>query len=357
MGYVTGLLGLAFAIALVVHDGWHAVYAAIDRAGWVLLWLLPFHFLPLALDVFGWRVLLSPRDPRRRAAIPVLFWIATVREAVNRLLPVASIGGEVVGVRLLKWRGIDGAAATASVIIEVLVTIVGQYLFTALGLVLLIGSTAHTGVLGMALAALALSLPVPVVLVVLVRHGGMFARLQALGRRWLTGRAARVAELMNGHQLDREIRVLYARHVRVFAAGGWQFGGFVVGSFESWLILRMLGHPIGVVDTIALEAVTQTLRQMIFIVPAGLGVQEGSLVLMGSIIGLPADLSVALALVKRMREVVFGVPALVSWQWAEMHRLRRQRCVDARPGSSNPDTSGMESRCREATDVQRPRNP
>ncbi len=38
-------------------------------------------------------------------------------------------------------------------------------------------------------------------------------------------------------------------------------------------------------------------------------------------IGLPPEASVALSLVKRMREVAFGVPALISWQWAETRRL------------------------------------
>ena len=49
--------------------------------------------------------------------------------------------------------------------------------------------------------------------------------------------------------------------------------------------------------------------------------QEGGLVLFGNMIGLPPEASVALSLVKRMREVAFGVPALISWQWAETRRL------------------------------------
>jgi uncharacterized membrane protein YbhN (UPF0104 family) len=95
----------------------------------------------------------------------------------------------------------------------------------------------------------------------------------------------------------------------------------VVGSFETWLALRLLGYPISVWDAIAIEAVTQALRHIIFVVPAGLGVQEGGLVLFGDIIGLPPEASVALSLVKRMREIGFGVPALISWQWAEARRM------------------------------------
>jgi putative membrane protein len=321
LSYLAGLLGLAAAIALVVHEGWATICSTIDHAGWALLWLLPFHVLPLLLDVVGWRVLLAPRDPERRATIPVLFWIAAVREACNRLLPVANIGGEIVGIRLVKWRGINGAAAAASVIIEVLLTLINQYLFTALGIVLLIQLTQDIGTFSSVITALVASLPLPIFLIVLLRHGKVFSRLESFAEKMLGGRS-RLTELIDGSRLDLEIRAQYSQPGRLFAACAWQFLGFLAGSFESWLALRLLGYPIGVGGAVAIEAVTQALRHLIFVVPAGLGVQEGGLVLFGNMIGLPAEACIALSLVKRMREVAFGVPALISWQWAEARRLQ-----------------------------------
>ena len=321
LSYVAGLLGLAAAIALVAHEGWSTIYSVIDHAGLALLWLLPFHVLPLLLDVAGWRVLLAPSDPEDRANIPVLFWIAAVREACNRLLPVANIGGEIVGIRLVKWRGINGTAAAASVIIEVLLTLINQYLFTALGIVLLIELTQNIGTFSSVITALVASLPLPIFLIVLLRHGKVFSRLESFAEKMLGGRS-RLTELIDGSRLDLEVRALYSQPGRLLAACGWQFLGFLAGSFESWLALRLLGYPISIAAAIAIEAVTQAVRHIIFMVPAGLGVQEGGLVLFGSMIGLPAEASVALSLVKRMREVAFGVPALISWQWAEARRLR-----------------------------------
>jgi putative membrane protein len=321
LSYLAGLLGLAAAIALVVHEGWSTIYSVIDHAGWALLWLLPFHVLPLLLDVVGWRMLLAPSDPERRATIPVLFWIAAIREASNRLLPVANIGGEIIGIRMVMWRGINGAAAAASVIIEVLLTLVNQYLFTALGIVLLIELTQNIGALNLVWTALMASLPLPIVLIVLLRHGKVFSRLESFAKKLLGGRS-RLAQLIDGARLDLEIRALYAQPWRLLGACAWQLLGFLVGSFESWLALRLLDYPISAWDAIAIEAVTQALRHIIFVVPAGLGVQEGGLVLFGNIIGLPAEASIALSLVKRMREVAFGVPALISLQWVEARRLQ-----------------------------------
>ena len=38
-------------------------------------------------------------------------------------------------------------------------------------------------------------------------------------------------------------------------------------------------------------------------------------------LGLPADAAIALSLAKRVRELGYGIPALLSWQWTETRRL------------------------------------
>lgn len=332
--YLAGLLGLVAAIVLVTHQNWSAIRGAFDHAGWALLWLLPFHALPLLLDVFGWRALLAPSDPQRRVRIPFLFWVATVREACNRLLPVPNVGGEIVGIRLVKWRGLEGAPVAASVIIEVLLTLVSQYVFVALGLLLLIGMAGHIGTLNSVIGAVAATLPLPIGLIWILRHGQLFSRLEGFAEKLLGG-PSRFTELLDGARLDDEVRKLYGMPARLIVACAWQVAGFVVGSFESWLALQLLGYPISVWDAIAIEATTQAVRHIIFFVPAGLGVQEGGLVLFGTIIGLPADAAIALSLVKRAREVGFGVPALLSWQWAEAHRLHRRWLSRRKPPAAD----------------------
>jgi putative membrane protein len=323
--YLAGLLGLAAIILIVMDQDRAAIVETFNHAGWALLWLLPLHALPLLLDVLGWRLLLAPRDPEHRAGVWVLFWIATVREACSRLLPVANIGGEIVGIRLVKQRGIDAAAAAASVIIEVLLTLINQYVFTALGIGLLIVLTHEVNALDSVLIALVASLPLPIGLLLLLRHGQVFSRVERVAEKIMGGQT-RLTELINGSRLDQDIRALSAQPLRLLGAGAWQLGGFLLGTLETWFGLKMLGYSVSIGQAIALEAVTQALRNIIFIVPAGLGVQEGGMILFGSLIGLPADASLALSLVKRLREVGFGVPALISWQWVEM-RQRTLRLV------------------------------
>src|SRR5207302_9858865 len=51
------LLGLAVMVLLIAREGPSAILTPLARAGWVLLWLVPLHALPLLLDVLGWRAL------------------------------------------------------------------------------------------------------------------------------------------------------------------------------------------------------------------------------------------------------------------------------------------------------------
>ena len=307
-------LGLGVVIALIAIEGAGTIADLLSRAGWILLLLVPLQLLPLYLDVLGWRMLILTR-----VRVPMLFLIATVRQAVNRLLPVANVGGEIIGIRLLRQQGLDGTAATASVIIELLLALVAQYFFVALGVMCLFARTDNARVMHALIVGLAACLPPLVLMVVVLRHGQVFLRIEHMAKRlfsrWLDGQG-----LDHGARLDAKIRETFAARPRIFQALGWQFAGFVVGSSETWLALRWLGHPVSVADALVLESLTQAAKSVFFMVPAALGVQEAGLVGAGLLLGLGSDVALALSLAKRMREVLFGLPALAAWQWMEVRK-------------------------------------
>jgi hypothetical protein len=51
-----------------------------------------------------------------------------------------------------------------------------------------------------------------------------------------------------------------------------------------------------------------------------LGVQEGGLILLGAVVGLAPEVALALSLVKRIRELLVGLPGLLVWQMDQLHR-------------------------------------
>ena len=302
--------GLALLIGLIAHEG-SAILTPLMRAGWVLLWLVPLHTLPIVLDSRGWQALLE-----ERVAPGTLFWIASVREAVNRLLPVANIGGELIGIRLLVAQGTEGVVAAASVTTETLLTLFSQYLFVALGISCLLRVTHTVHSVSEALIGLGASLPVILLAAVLLRNGSVFERLEKLLVRML---GEETLSFLNGKSasLDAAIRALINQPARLLGTLGWQFAGLLSSVIETWLALRWLGHPVGYGAALAIESLTQVARNFIFLVPAGLGVQEATLIGVGHLLGIDGDLALALSLAKRMREILFGAPALLSWYWIE----------------------------------------
>jgi putative membrane protein len=319
--YIAGLLGLVLLTILVVHADVPAILGTWKLAGAPLLWLVPYRLIFFVLYAIGWRAMLRPFDPERRARFGYVLWVTTVREAVDRLLPVASVGGSVVGVRLIRWRGLATVPVSATVIVEILLTLMALYLFGALAtLILLVLGTAASH--GPVLVVLALSLPIPLGSLLLLRYGSVFQRMQ----RWLsplvglTGAEAATS-------LDADLRACLGRIRTLLLAGALQLVALISASLEIWWALRLFDHPISAPAAVMLEGLTQAVRHLAFIVPAGLGVQEAALVLFGHTLGVSAELALAVSAVKRMREVLCGLPPLLAWQWLEARKIGA-----ARPG-------------------------
>jgi putative membrane protein len=323
-----GVAGLLLLTGLIAYTGWQPLRQAFAHAGWPLLLLVPAHLLPLALDTQAWRVLLEPIDQDRVASLRFLLWVAAVREAVARLLPAAGIGGEVVGIRLCRLRLADTTAVAATVVVEVLIKIVVQYLFCGLGIVLMLHVTPGAGQIQALSAGLLLSLPLPLCAYLLLRHGAVFARIERWAKQLFGGQGRR-AFVLDGEQLDADLRRLFAQPWRLARALSWQFAGYLTGALETWLALSLLGHPVSPAAALAIEALAQALRHASFMVPGGLGIQEAGVILFGHLAGVSGEVALALALVKRAREILFGLPALLSWQWVEARALRRARPVHA----------------------------
>ena len=286
--------------------------------GWGLLWLSPYRLLYFLLYAVGWRSLLRPYDPERRADLPYLLWVTSVREAIDRLLPVASVGGSVAGVRLLRWRNLAAAPVAATVIVEILLTVAVLYVFTALGLVLLFslqnpGAQYHRLLIGFLL-----SLPVPALIAWVLRYGSVFSRLH----KFLRPLVGESLFAQGAADLDQELRATLSRGATLIGVGLLQLAAVLSASLEVWLVLRLCGHPVGFGVSVILESLTQAMRHVAFMVPAGLGVQEGTLMLIGQLFGISGELALAVSMAKRLREVLCGLPPLLSWQWLETRRLK-----------------------------------
>lgn len=311
---IFGLAGLSLATVLVVWHGLGEVTAALAAAGIGILWASLFHIVPMVLNAAAWQALLPGA---RVPGIGFFTWAVWVREAVNGLLPVARIGGELVSVRLLTARGVRTGPAVASLVVDMMLCIVVQFLYTVLGLFLLVGRTDDGEAIGVTLVGVLLTVPIIALLAVAQRIG--FFELLARAFRALFGR--RFDGLVRGAApLDKAVRLVYRRRGRILLCLFWQAVAWIVAVGEIWLALYYLGHPVSIADALLIDAITLAVSSAGFFVPGAIGIQEGAFLVIGNVIGLPAEVSLALALVRRARDLILFVPALLAWQVSEGRR-------------------------------------
>lgn len=313
-------LGIAISTATIFHEGAQRILWILSLAGWPILLLAPLHVAAIGLDAEGWRQLLSGYSKRPNLAF--LTWAAVIRESIDALLPVARVGGGVAGMDLLCAKGLTLPVSAASVVAELTITLIAQALFTLIGAgVLSLGDTPVPWIARIVVGSMALSVPFVVAVIALQRHARIFRWLGRTVRHLFSLRLAAAEKVA---RIDAELARVYRRYRILTVSCLWQLAGLVLTAAEVWLALALMGHPVTPGDAVIIESFGQALRSIAFIVPAALGVQELGLIAFGSLAGLPPDVSLALSLAKRLRDVTVGIPALLSWLWFQARHLRHR---------------------------------
>lgn len=331
--WVALLAGAALFAGLLAVRGVDDVLAAFAAAGWGIALVGALYAGALAVAGLAWASLIRPLPVRLLPQVLRLRWIAF---SVNQLLPVAQLGGEVLRARLLAHRGVPAPEAGASVVVDMTAGLASQALFTVIGVVLLSLGGNGAGVE----AGLALIVAVGVLAAVFrwTQRHGFFLRLARLVEKAAGGRD--LTQLTGGAAaLDGAVAAVYRRPWRFFVCFVGRLAVWLLFAVETWLIFQLIGHPISLADAIVIEALVQAVRTAGFLVPGALGIQEGGYLVFAVAVGAPADLGLAVSLMKRVRDLMLGLPGLAVWQAGELARLGRRPWF-GRQGRSG---SGLES--------------
>ena len=316
VGFSALIAGIGAIIALVIYQGAGDVAAAIAAVGWGLVFVIVSRLVPIALDGYVWRFLF-PRDTPR--PVPLLLWARWVGEGVNTLMPAFQVGGALVRTRLLVMRGFPGRTVGASVVVDLTLSTLTQLLFTLVGVGLLLAHYGNNDIAKGAGAGVGLGLLL-VIGFCIFQHRGLFGFLVGLVSRVAKGRDW-VNAVGGAAALDEAIRDLYRRRWALTLNAAGQMLAWTLGAAEIWLALYFMDIPVTIADALLLESLILAVRAAAFFVPGAVGVQEGAFVLLGAVVGLGPEVALALSLIKRVRELVIGTPALLAWQVAEGRNL------------------------------------
>ena len=330
--------GVLLFAAVIAWQGFDDVLAALRRAGWGMIVVALFHLPQIWADAMGWRRLIpSEQRPPRRTMI----WARWIGESINDLLPVLQMGGNLVKAWLLANRRVRVGRSQAftrlpargvgmvgaSVVVDITLVVLTQILFTLFGVSLLIPTLGG----GRALLVVLVGAGFMAALLAgfyVVQRRGFFGLLARLSRRIL-GTAEWASFSRGATTMDADVLRLYADHRVLIASAGWHLLAWFVGIAEVWFALYVLGHPVDVRTALLFESLGQAIRTGAFAIPGALGVQEGGYVLVGSALGIEPGAALGLSLVRRVRELLLGIPGLASWQASTIRHAYRKHAESA----------------------------
>lgn len=301
------LAGLALFTGLLLHAdlgelGRHL--ARVGAAGFAAV--LAVHALSFFCDVLLWQLGFPPA-PATRGRRWTWYRVRLVGEAWNNALPLASVGGEPLKAKLLKdLFGLDYTASGAAFLIARTANLLALVAFLTVGFACMLGdprfARAYQLTAGLGLGAFALGCW----LVWLAQQGRLARMVRALTPAALRGspRLARFVALVE--DFDAALLAGYgASPRRTLAILVLAFLTWVAGALEIQIILAAVGRPIAFTDAWMIEAAAQLVRAAAFVVPAGLGVVDGSFVLVTAIVTGSTPLGFVVAVVRRARDLAW----------------------------------------------------
>jgi uncharacterized protein (TIRG00374 family) len=162
-----------------------------------------------------------------------------------------------------------------------------------------------------------------IALFILTQRIGLHWALALFERHFRSASSAAALRMLDrAKAVHQQLIQLHGKHSVLLRASGFHLVSWSLGAGEVYLILFAIGHPIGLAKAFIIESLGMAARSAGFAVPGSLGVQEGGLILVCGLFGIPADTAAALSMLKRLREIIVGVLGLAQWQWTEMQRIR-----------------------------------
>jgi putative membrane protein len=311
-----GLAGLAAGTLLIGYYGFGQVLGATASVGPAgFLAVCAWQMVIFAILGLSWFALLPPAPHWR---LPVLTWGRMVRDAAGQLLPFSLVGGFVLGARAVTLHGVPWPRAVATTVVDLTTELMAQMILVLIGLFLLAARAPHAPLL----------LPVSIGLAVTVCAAGAFVWSQHRG----AGLLLRLSRRLLGSalpSLDGTIETIYAAMGALYATP-WRIAlgtllhlvGWFGTGVASFIAFRLLGAAIDFPSALGIEALLHAVLAGAILVPAYAGVQEAAYAAVGALFGQTAELSLAVSLLRRARDIALGVPILLIWQFIEVRRRR-----------------------------------
>ena len=259
------------------------------------------HLPTLYFDSLTWIVLLGKEKLSLTWAV-IITWIA---QASGKFLPTGNITGEFVRVYLGIKKGLTNHESTSSVFADLIIATFSLFLISFLSFIFVISKNTD-------LQNFNYYLHLVISLILIFSASFLFywlirsRILKVLLKKSKNFNKFKFKKSLSFSiiKTDLSLYFLSRKQKVIFKAIILRSLGWLAGAFEIYIFLWIIGIEASVMDVIIIESFSGIIRALAFFMPAGLGVQELSFVIIGEFVGYSGSISFAIALGRRIRELL-----------------------------------------------------
>ena len=305
----SAVVGATLLVVTVRRVGWVEIRAGVTALGWWFAPVVVLGGLRFYARARSWRLCaVEIGAPGLTAA--AAFGAVLAGDAVGNLTPLGLLASEPTKVLFVR-RTLSTGVALTSVALDNGFYTVSVLAMIAAGAWALVRQVAVDRTIQRVAEGVLAAVVVAVIagLWVALRRPAILSRLAQLTAK-MAGRDARSAEALR----DIEARfygVLAWPRSALLAATAWQVAFHVAAVVEVWVILRALSGAASFADAFVLESAGRLVIVLFKVIPFRMGVDEAGAAVVATALGIPASHGVALALVRKLRILVWNAVGLV----------------------------------------------
>jgi len=321
-------LGLLVLLYVLWQQDYLLLWQTLQQAGWALLLVLLLEPLLWLSQAAAWQLLFAHAQQARFADT---YYASASASAINNLLPVFAIGGDLVKARHLVKRGVSGSAATAAGMVDLSLHAVSALGWSLIGLAMLAQITTDqelllASVIGcVVLAAVILAFIIAQMLGSQRLANGLQRRFRQRGWNVLAS---------DTHKAQLELRQLWRQPGTLLLSVLLRMAGRALMVPEIMFIGWLSGTPVKATEAAMITGLVILVKTVSFVVPARIGIQEGTFVAAGKLLSISAEPMFAIAIAIRLRETLASAPILLHWYVQEWRRARAEENMAV--SASNP---------------------
>ena len=275
-----------------------------------LFYIVLAHLPTLFFDSVAWLAFMT----KRRLSLINTFIITWIAQTSGKFFPTGNITGEFVRVYLAKKSGQRMIDASTTVLADLVVATFSLFLIGFLSLFYILSITSNglvnNGGIYFMLSLMLIFLAC-LVFFLIIRKRLISSFIKSFPKIFrLTLKRSTIFKIL---RLDYSLFRLSFENVKIIKALFFRLLGWVAGAIEIYIFLIIIGVEATLLDVILIESVTSVIKSLAFFIPAGLGVQEFAFVFIGEFVGFSGIISFSIAMGRRLREILVGLPALLAW--------------------------------------------